>query len=144
MSVETMNALKISRTIRADRKTVWDAWTRPELVRKWSCPVPGGVRRFESELRVGGAYVLEMEVEGKAHTAVGRYREVDPPRRLVYTWDWDEAPMGETVVTVDFEERDGATLVTLTHEGFPDAETKQSHVEGWSACVDNFEALFEE
>ena len=143
MSVDTMNALKISRTIRADRESVWQAWTQPEQVEKWSCPVPGGVRGFEHDLRVGGSYTLAMEVEGKAHTAFGRYREVDPPSRLVYTWDWKEAPMGETLVTVEFEERDGATVVTLTHEGFPEAAIKESHVQGWTACLDHFEALLD-
>ena len=144
MSVETTNALKVTRTIKADRQRVWDAWTRPEHVEKWSCPVPGGVRAYRADLRVGGAYELAMDVEGKRHTAFGEYREVDAPRRLVYTWDWREEDqrMGETVVTVEFEERDGVTVVTLVHEGFPAEEAKKGHEQGWSACFDNFEGLF--
>ena len=142
MSVETMKFLKISRRIRADRQAVWDAWTRPEHVMKWSCPVPGGVREFEADFRVGGAYALAREVDGMPHTAIGRYREIDAPHRLVYTWDWREGSIGETLVTVEFEERDGETEVTLTHEGFPTAEARDNHRQGWTGCVQNFEALF--
>lgn len=142
MSVDTMTALKITRTIRAPREAVWAAWTQPDQVKKWSCPVPDGVRRYESDLKVGGAFTLAMEVEGKAHTAFGTYREIDPPHRIAYTWDWKESPMGETLVTVEFAEKDGETVVTLTHEGFPDGEIKDSHVQGWTGCFVNLEALF--
>lgn len=144
MSVEAVNSLTISRTIQADRQAAWEAWTRPEHVKKWSCPEPGGVRAFEADFRVGGAYTLTMEVEGKRHTAFGVYRLIDPPRRLVYTWDWreEEFRVGETVITVEFEEQDGATVVTLTHEGFPAEEAKQGHLDGWTACMAHFEALF--
>jgi len=144
MSTETVSALKISRTIKADRQAVWDAWTQPEHVMKWSCPAPGGVRSFEADVRVGGTYTLAMDVDGQRHTAFGSYREVDAPSRLVYTWDWHEPEqaMGETVITVEFEEHDGATVVTLTHEGFPAEEAKVAHDQGWSACLDHFERLF--
>ena len=144
MSVETTNALRVTRTIKADRQRVWDAWTRPEQVKKWSCPVPDGVRAYDADLRVGGTYELAMDVEGERHTAFGQYREIDAPRRLVYTWDWREEDqrMGETVVTVEFEEGDGVTIVTLVHEGFPAEEAKKAHEQGWSACLDNFEGLF--
>jgi len=144
MSVETMNTLKISRTIRADRQSVWDAWTRPEHVMKWSCPAPDGMRSFENDLRVGGAYTLAMEVEGNRFTAFGEYREIDAPRRLVYSWDWREEDhrVGETLITVEFEEKGGVTLVTLTHEGFATVEARDSHDQGWTACLDHFVRLF--
>jgi uncharacterized protein YndB with AHSA1/START domain len=142
MSVDTRRGLTITRTIRADRDAVWDAWTQPAQAKKWSCPVPGGVRRYESDLRVGGAFTLAMEIEGQPHTAVGRYREIEPPSRLVYTWDWKETPMGETLVTVEFDETDGATLVTLTHTGLPN-EAIADHEQGWTACMAHFEALFD-
>lgn len=144
MSVDAMSTLRISRTIRADRQTVWDAWTRPEHVKKWSCPAPDGVRSFDADLRVGGAYTLAMAVDGKRHTAFGEYREVDAPRRLVYTWDWREEDqrMGETLITVEFEEKGDATVVTLTHEGFPASEAKDAHEQGWTACLEHFVRLF--
>ena len=144
MSVETVNSLRIERTIKADRRAVWDAWTRPEQMRHWSCPAPGGLKDVKADLRVGGSFVLSMEVDGNAHTAFGTYREIDEPRRLVYTWDWKEEDhhMGEeTVVTVEFDEVDGGTRVVLLHEGFPAVEAKEAHEEGWGACLAHLETF---
>ena len=145
MSVETAQSLRISRVVRADRQAVWDAWTQPEHMRKWSCPAPGGVRDVVSDFRVGGSFTLSMVVDGNAYTAFGTYREIDAPRRLVYTWDWREEDhrVGETVVTVEFAERDGATEITLVHEGFESAEGRDGHAEGWGGCLSHFTALFD-
>lgn len=144
MTVDTMNSLRITRLIQADQQTVWDAWTKPDLMKQWSCPAPGGCQGVESDFRVGGAFTISMHVDGNAHTAIGTYKEIDAPHRLVYTWDWKEEDnhMGETLVTVEFESRGDATEVVLLHAGFPAVEVKDSHEQGWGACVAHFEALF--
>jgi len=144
MNVETVNSLRITRMIRADRQRVWDAWTKPDQMKRWACPQPGGVQDVESDFRVGGAYTLRMRVEENEYTAFGTYREIDEPSRLVYTWDWREPDhaTGETVVTVEFVEKDGGTEVVLVHEGFRTPEHAQAHTEGWGACVAHLEALF--
>jgi uncharacterized protein YndB with AHSA1/START domain len=144
MSVETISALRLTRTVRADRQAVWEAWTRPEHVVKWACPAPDGVQSYRSDFRVGGSFDLVMEVDGTGHHAFGTYREIDEPNRLVYTWDWkeEENAMGETLVTVEFHEVDGGTEVILVHAGFPATEAKDGHDEGWKLCLDHFEALF--
>ncbi|MDH3269951.1 MAG: SRPBCC domain-containing protein [Gemmatimonadota bacterium] len=143
MSVETVGAVRIARTIRAERQKVWDAWTRPEHMKLWSCPAPGGVQNIETDLKVGGAFAIHMLVDGKPHNAFGTYREVDEPRRLVYTWDWEdeENAVGETLVTVEFNEVDGGTELVLVHEGFPVEEARKGHEEGWSACIEHFTAI---
>ena len=145
MSVETVGAVRLSRTIAADRQRVWNAWTRPEEMTQWSCPAPGGCKGVESDFRVGGSFAIRMEVDGKAHNAFGRYKEIDAPRRLVYTWDWeeDDHAMGATLVTVEFAEVDGGTEVTLVHDGFPAEEARQGHEEGWGACMAHVAASFE-
>lgn len=144
MSVDAASSLSLSRQIAADRQAVWDAWTEPEQMKRWACPEGGTVVDVEAELRVGGAYAIRMDVEGQRHTAVGVYREIDPPRRIVYTWDWQEegARMGETVVTVEFHEVPGGTEVRLTHEGFSAPEARDGHEQGWQSCLNRFEALF--
>lgn len=144
MSVETVTALRMTRTIGADRQAVWDAWTRPEHMKKWSCPEPGGVIDLSSDFRVGGEFHIRMSVEGTEYNAFGTYREIDEPNRLVYTWDWkeDEHRAGETVVTVEFADVEGGTEVALVHEGFPAVEAREGHEQGWGACLAHFEALF--
>lgn len=144
MSVETMNSLRLARTIQAERQEVWNAWTQPEHMKRWSCPAEGGVQDIASDFRVGGDFTITMEVDGQTHTAFGTYREIDEPHRLVYTWDWKEEShaMGATVVTVSFVEQGDATEVELVHEGFPAAEARDGHNEGWGACLMHLEALF--
>ena len=87
MSVDTMNSLRITRLIQANQQAVWDAWTQPDQMRQWSCPEPGGVQDIASDFRVGGSYTIAMRVDGKDHTAIGTYQEIDAPNRLVYTWN---------------------------------------------------------
>jgi len=144
MSVGTMNEVRMKRTIQAGQQAVWDAWTQPQHMKNWSCPDPSGETEVEVDLRVGGAYRIVMSVEGEQHIAYGTYREVDAPNRLVYTWDWEnpENAMGETIVTVDFEVNGDATDVVVVHSGFPAPEAKESHEQGWGACVRRFEGLF--
>ena len=89
MSVDTMNSIRITRLIQANQQAVWDAWTQPDQMRQWSCPEPGGVQDIASDLRVGGSFTIAMRVDGNAHTAIGTYKEINAPNRLVYTWDWN-------------------------------------------------------
>src|SRR5262249_39200729 len=96
-------------------------------------------------LRVGGAYRLGMQTPAKPAPSicVGEFREVDPPRRLVYTWAWERGDSkpeptmeGETLVTVEFVAVGPATEVVLTHERFPSADAAAQHTHGWNACLD--------
>ena len=85
---------------------------------------------------------MRMVVEGVEHNAFGTYREVDEPKRLVYTWDWREEgqQMGETLVTVEFNEVEGGTEIVLVHDGFPADEARAGHGEGWELCLDHLVA----
>lgn len=145
MSTKADTSLRLSRIIQADPGTVFRAWTEPEQMKRWACPEGLTVADAQSDLRVGGKYLIRMEgAEGLVHTAVGVYREIERPRRLVYTWDWLEEghSVGETLVTVDFNELDGSTEVVLTHELFPGAEAKEAHEQGWASCLNRLEQLF--
>lgn len=144
MTVETEKSLTITRTVAASPEAVFEAWTRPERMKKWKCPDPNADVRVVVDLRVGGAYEVTMGIEGGPFTAHGTYREIDPPRRLVYTWDWreDAHRMGvETLVTVEFEAVEGGTEIRLTHEGFPTDEARTGHLEGWTACAERLATL---
>ena len=75
---------------------------------RYCCDDPLNLGRdIPSDFRVGGSYTIAMRVDGNDHTAIGTYKEIDAPNRLVYTWDWKEEDnrMGETLVTVEFEAR---------------------------------------
>ncbi len=143
MSTNTGTSLRISRVIKASRERVFAAWTEPHHLKQWSCPEGFRVADVQVDLSVGGRYTIRMEnPDGQAHTAIGVYREIEPPQRLSYTWDWKEESIGETLVTVEFNELGESTEVVLTHEMFPNVEAKVSHEEGWNSCLNRLERLF--
>lgn len=145
MSTDTSTSLRVSRMIKADRETVFRAWTDPEHLKHWAAPEGGyTVARAEVDLVVGGRYRCEMHTPaGETIAAFGTYREIRRPSRLVYTWDWEGESIGETVVTVEFNDVGGATEVVLTHERFANAEAKSNHEKGWMSCLNKLERLFD-
>lgn len=141
----TETTLHLTRIFKAPRERVFRAWTDPEELKKWWGPEGYGTPIATIDLRVGGSYRLGMRKlpDGDIFYLSGTYREVRPPERLVYTWRWEAKPeLGETLVTVEFQDRGGSTEVILTHALFPDEKARQDHEKGWSSCLDRLtEAL---
>ena len=145
MSTKTGTSLRVSRIVAAPAQRAFEAWTRPEHVRRWSCPEDARVAEADIDLTVGGRYRIRMAgSEDETYTAYGVYREIDAPRRLVYTWDWEEEAyrVGETIVTVEFNDLGDSTEIVVTHEGFPAPEATEGHLSGWTGCLNQYEALF--
>jgi uncharacterized protein YndB with AHSA1/START domain len=93
---------------------VFDVFTKPEHVRNWFAPFTDVVTVCEVDLRVGGGYhIVFVTEDGKECSFRGTYSEVDPPHRTVATWHFDGWPDAHAVESVDFEETDGVTKVTL-------------------------------
>ncbi len=137
------DALRVERHFRAPPERVFRAWTAAEELRRWSDPDPRDAEA-EVDLRVGGRYRIAMaRADGTVHRVTGVYREIDPPRRLVYTWRWESMPGSpETVVTVDFRARpDGGTDLVLVHEGLPSDDARARHAHGWGASIDKLAAV---
>lgn len=97
----------------------------------------------EIDLTVGGRYRIEMQgPDGARHIVGGTYREIDPPRRLVYTWSWEDQPdVTDTLVTVEFNDRGSATEIVLRHERLPSEDSRARHEHGWTGCLDKLEAM---
>lgn len=140
-------ALTIERTFAAPRERVFEAWSNPEVLRRWWGAGPDWTSSaVEIDLRPGGRYRLSMTDPGAAAEYIvgGEYVEVAPPERLVYTWTWETpgSPTGDltTLVTVEFHEAPGdRTTVVLTHTGFTEGHQRDRHDEGWRACLANLE-----
>ena len=141
------HSLRVSREIQAPPARVFEAWTAPKDVRQWSCPAGATISDVQVDCTPGGRYRIVMEGgEGQTYTAFGEYQQVDAPKRLVYTWDWEESEhaMGATLVEVDFEETmPGRTRVTITQSRFPSTEAAEGHETGWGSCLDKLEAMFQ-
>jgi uncharacterized protein YndB with AHSA1/START domain len=105
--------LVVTRTFNGPPRIVFEAWTRPELFRRWWVPKSLGMslRSCEMDVRVGGKYRLEFEPDGVAF--FGTYLDVTPNSRLA--WTNEEGGEDGPVTTVTFEEKGGKTLLVL-HE----------------------------
>jgi uncharacterized protein YndB with AHSA1/START domain len=113
--------LVITRTVNGPAHIVFEAWTKPELFKRWWVPKSAGVILVscEMDVRVGGSYRLVFSFEGSEMAFFGTYREVTPHSRLV--WTNDEAGDAGQVTTVTFEEKAGKTLVVM-RELYPSKE----------------------
>jgi uncharacterized protein YndB with AHSA1/START domain len=138
-------AIELRRTFRASAAAVFRAWTQPAALREWWCP-PGWVASaIEIDLRVGGAYRIAMRRgPGAGEVAVrGRFLEVQPAQRLVFTWGWENAFPGspETRVVVELHELGGITELVLRHENFADTGSAQQHWSGWLLACGRLDRL---
>jgi uncharacterized protein YndB with AHSA1/START domain len=107
--------IAMTRVFDAPRKLVFDAWTKPELVRRWLLGPPGWTMPVcEIDLRVGGAYRFEwLGQDGTRMGMGGVYREIVIPERIVNTQLFDaDWTGGETVGTLLFTEQGGKTTLT--------------------------------
>lgn len=107
--------LVITRTFDAPARIVFDAWTKPELLERWWAPRSIGITfvTCEADVRTGGTYrfVFAHPSAPEPMAFFGRYLEVTPPARLV--WTNEEGGEGGAVTTVTFEEKGGKTLVVV-------------------------------
>ena len=117
----------IARTFNGPARIVFDAWTRPELVRRWWAPRSHhvSVASCEADVRPGGAYRYVLRKDGSDEDIAfsGRYQEVTPFSRLVYTSIFEMFPDAPVLVTVTFEEHDGRTRL-VAREVYPSAEAR--------------------
>ena len=139
MTARDMPEVRLTRTIRAPRQKVFDAFVKPELLRSWFGPRGHAITEATLDPRAGGSYKISMRPRtGETFTVGGVYREVKAPERLVFTWKWDSEPMsamGETLVTVTLTERAGETELVLVHTGFPAPEARDAHNQGWDSAM---------
>jgi uncharacterized protein YndB with AHSA1/START domain len=131
--------LVVTRLFNGPPRIVFEAWTRPELMKLWWAPKSSGVPLLscDMDVRVGGQYRLEFGQPGSSFAFFGKYLEVEPPSRLVWTNDESE---DAAVTTVTFEEKDGQTLLVL-HELYP---TKEALDEAIAGMADGMPEQFEQ
>ena len=137
------------RRFRATRERVFRAFTDAAELSRWFSPSEDiATDIIELDLREGGAYRFGFHVsDGVVDYVLGTFREVSAPRRLVFTWTWAEPDPHagiETLVTVELLEHGQETEVVVTHERFPNEETRARHEEGWQGTFDRLQKLLGE
>jgi len=124
--------------MRAPREKIWKAWTDPELLEKWFFADEGfRTTRTEVDLRAFGPWLISMVPPSGSPELVakGHFVEIDPGRRLVYTWLAVMTDPYWTLVTADFVDRDGGSRLELTHGVFANDKDRAAHEAGWLGCL---------
>ena len=137
IQLEDQPMLKITRVLNATREEVFEAWTDPENVKQWMCPGDASVPVVELDVRVGGAFRIDMQDENGICIHTGIYREIKPPEKLVFTWISENTHHQETLVTVELFEYGDKTELVLTQVQLPDEETVRRHTSGWTKIVEH-------
>jgi uncharacterized protein YndB with AHSA1/START domain len=134
----------ITRTFDGPAHIVFEAWTKPELLKRWWAPKSTGLSLLscEADVRVGGRYRFVFGQDAsKTMAFYGKYIEVTPHSRLV--WTNEEGDGGVAITTVTFEEKGGKTLLVL-HELHPSKEALDAIVSGMEGGMrETFEQLDE-
>ena len=138
-------SLQIERRIAARREKVFEAWTKADQISQWFNPsIEYTTIVHAMDVRPGGVYRIEMRnPKGENHIVRGVYREVLPPQKLAFTWQWEGKNMEDTLVTLEFHAVQDGTHLILTHEFLRDPEIAKEHNKGWEACLDRLSAAVE-
>lgn len=151
----TNKDLIITRVFDAPIEVVWKAWTEPDNVTRWWGPKIFTSPLAEIDLRVGGKYHFCMRTpEGQDIHSAGTYQEIIPMKKIVCTdsfadengnivsgtqYGMDSDFPLELYMTINFEEQDGKTRMTLKHVGLPEGEMFDMTNTGWNESFDKLE-----
>jgi uncharacterized protein YndB with AHSA1/START domain len=134
--------LRIERAFEAPIERVFDAWTNPDVLRRWlhcgpdwETPIAG------VDLQVGGRIRILMRdpADGATYGATGEYRLIERPNRLVFTWTFDDHADNRQLIELQFSERDGVTTVVMINSGVATDTQEADQRSGWRLCFDNLE-----
>jgi uncharacterized protein YndB with AHSA1/START domain len=132
--------LKLTRIIAASPWEVFEAWTTAESVKQWMCPEGASVSFAELDVQVGGAFRIDMHVNGADIVHTGTYREIVPPEKLVFTWLSKHTHYRESLVTLELRARGEATELILLQTQLPDKEAAERHTAGWTQLLERLTA----
>ena len=140
---EQDRTLVIERVFKAPPDRVFKAWTDPTVLVKWWGPEGFTTPECRMDVRPGGGWRTRMVGPGGDHTVSGVYREIAPPRRLVFTWGWEsDGNRGhETVVDLTFEPAAGGTRMRLVQRLFQNVEQRDMHTQGWNSTFNDLDRV---
>ena len=128
------DAIELETRIEASPETVWGFFTDPQLMKRWKG------HTAELDPQPGGIYRVQI---GPGIVARGEYVELEPPRRLVFTWGWEGEDSvvqpGASTVEVTLEAAGDGTRLVLRHLGLPSEDQRAEHTKGWSRYLGRLE-----
>jgi uncharacterized protein YndB with AHSA1/START domain len=130
MSTETENVLRFTHRFDAAPEKVFDCWVDPEKVKRWFFFSPfAESMEYDLDIRPGGSYRVVRREKGE-FTAIGEYLEIEPPRRIVFTFSMPQFSPDVAPITIEIAPDGDGTLLTFTEVGLP-ADEHEATVEGW-------------
>jgi uncharacterized protein YndB with AHSA1/START domain len=148
MTSSSDSFLRMTRRLDASPERVFDALVNPDIVGKWMYPLPDTT--IEMDARVGGKWKITNRRDGTDYTALGEYLEVDPPRRLVYTFAMPQFSPNSDTIAIEIEPDGDDSTMTFTHSGvdiaaelsrLPPGE-KSGSEQGWEQGFEALAAMF--
>jgi uncharacterized protein YndB with AHSA1/START domain len=141
--------LQLSKIIKTPRSRAFAAWTQPTELMRWFAPGPMQPGTATVDLKQGGRFRLAMtgpsprSGEEMCLAFTGTYDIILPDERLRFTWEVEGDPGDPTVVTVDFNDVDGGTEISLTQERIANTDLLNRNRGGWSGMLDKLARLCE-
>ena len=143
MTEDSGHVVRIERSFAASAEEVFDAWTSPEVMRRWFHVAPDwATPEAEVELRVGGKVrVVMRRPDGTEAEAWGEYTLIDRPHRLAMTWTFYDDPANEQLIELSFSESEGSTTVLMVNSSISTEQRRDSQDGGWRGCLDQLERV---
>ncbi len=141
MTERSSHLVRIERTFAASAEDVFDAWTSPEVMRRWLHPAPDwSTPEAAVDLRVGGKVrVVMRRPDGTQAEAQGEYTLIDRPHRLVMSWTFDDDPHNEQLIELSFSQSGSSTRVLMVNSGISTDERRGAQDWGWRGCFAELE-----
>jgi uncharacterized protein YndB with AHSA1/START domain len=137
-------SVRIERTFKASPEQVFDAWTSPEVMRRWiHCESDWSTPVAEVDLRVGGrVHVIMRRPDGRDGEMEGEYVLIERPHRLEMKWIFHDSPSNEQRIELTFTETAlGETTVVLLNTLISTDERRASQDEGWRGCLEQLQTM---
>jgi uncharacterized protein YndB with AHSA1/START domain len=134
--------LHLEKVLQAQAERVFAACVEPGKLAEWWGPAGFTSPSLELDVRTGGGYRITMQPpDGEAFHLRGEFREVDPPRRLVYTFEWEEPDPDDrqTLVSLSFLDHGQGTKLVLDQGPFATEARRALHEAGWTESLERLE-----
>ena len=135
-------SLKISRTLKVPIQDLFNAWLEPEKLALFMTPGKGiTVPRVSNDPQEGGRFTIVMATEDDEMPHSGEYLKITPFTQIIFSWESPFSVEGSTV-TLNFSEVEEGTIIELIHNKFPDEQSRDNHLGGWSKILEQLEKQF--
>lgn len=142
---ENEYSIEFSQDFSVPAETLFEAWTTPDKLKKWWHPMEDSLTDVNNDLQEGGE--ITYEFEKNEFRVTGKYKQVQPNEKLVYSWEWDfsnDLPDEKYILTIGFENKDSGSILHVKQEGLPGEEAAMPHQEAWKTALESLKSFLED